>query len=426
MSRFFHLILIFAVLAMISVASAEPATEKAAPNSAAPGDVSPKAADEAAEKAAMKAAAEKAAAEKDAQKAADKPAKSAAAAATEADAAAKKIAAAAPPSVALHPRVQMETTLGTIVIELDGEKAPISTKNFLQYAKDGFYNGTIFHRVIKTFMIQGGGHTIDLTEKTQGLRPGIKNEWRNGLKNKRGTIAMARKGGQADSGTSQFFINVVDNASLDEPNDGSAYAVFGKVVEGMNVVDEIRNTKVVSDPRLPMGPVVPAVPVVIKSVKIITDFDPAGLKPVEEKPDTKLEAAAAKANEEKEMTVEQAIAKIEKETGNPVVKTPSGLMYSIIKEGTGPSPKPTDTVKVHYQGTFLNGKEFDSSYKRREPIEFPLNGVIKGWTEGVGLMKTGGSSYLIIPGDLAYGPKGRPGIPPNATLVFKVELLEIK
>ena len=109
------------------------------------------------------------------------------------------------------------------------------------------------------------------------------------------------------------------------------------------------------------------------------------------------------------------------------VVTPTGLVFRSIKDGTGPSPKATDTVKVHYKGTFPDGKEFDSSYKTGGPAEFPLNGVIKCWTEGVQMMKVGGKAKLTCPAEIAYGSRGAGGglIPPNATLVFEVELLGI-
>jgi cyclophilin family peptidyl-prolyl cis-trans isomerase len=138
--------------------------------------------------------------------------------------------------------VEMTTSRGAIRIELDEEKAPITTSNFLSYVDAGFYNGTIFHRVISNFMIQGGGFTPDMKQKK--TQPTIKNEWRNGLKNMRGAIAMARLGGDADSASAQFFINVKDNPFLDQPQpDGAAYAVFGKVTEGMDVVDAIKGVK---------------------------------------------------------------------------------------------------------------------------------------------------------------------------------------
>jgi FKBP-type peptidyl-prolyl cis-trans isomerase FkpA len=107
------------------------------------------------------------------------------------------------------------------------------------------------------------------------------------------------------------------------------------------------------------------------------------------------------------------------------VKTDSGLIYRELRAGTGVSPKATDTVKVNYRGTLTNGTEFDSSYKRNEPAEFPLNGVIKCWTEGVQKMRVGGKSSLVCPSDIAYGDQGRPSIPGGATLVFEVELLEV-
>lgn len=168
------------------------------------------------------------------------------------------------------PKVQFNVTqndkpLGSFTVEVDAEKAPISSANFLEYARAGFYAGTTFHRVIPTFMVQGGGHLPDLSRKP--TRAGIKNEWTNGLKNVRASVAMARLGGNPDSATSQFFVNVVDNAFLDRPQpDGAAYAVFGRVTEGMEVVDTIRNT-----PTRTQGGMqdVPRAPVVISSATVV-------------------------------------------------------------------------------------------------------------------------------------------------------------
>lgn len=141
-----------------------------------------------------------------------------------------------------NPKVSLKTNQGEIVLELDAAKAPKSVENFVAYVKAGQYDGTIFHRVIDNFMIQGGGYTTELTGKG-GLRAPIQNEAANGLSNLRGTVAMARTG-DPHSATSQFFINVADNKALDHTStaDGRTwgYAVFGKVVSGMDVVDKIK------------------------------------------------------------------------------------------------------------------------------------------------------------------------------------------
>lgn len=171
------------------------------------------------------------------------------------------------PAAGANPKAKVVTTLGTIVIELDAQKAPLTVENFIQYAKSGFYNGTVFHRVIPNFMIQGGGHLPDLTEKKDGLRSPVKNESTNGLKNSRGTIAMARTN-DPDSATCQFFINVVENDRLNGSPSAPGYTVFGKVVEGMDVVDKIKDTETKADPKYPGGKVVPVTPVVIESVTI--------------------------------------------------------------------------------------------------------------------------------------------------------------
>jgi cyclophilin family peptidyl-prolyl cis-trans isomerase len=163
--------------------------------------------------------------------------------------------------------VRLETSKGNIDIELNQEKAPISVANFLEYVDKGHYNGTIFHRVIPNFMVQGGGFDTTMTQKPTGN--GIKNEWQNGLSNVRGSVAMARLGNQPDSATAQFFINVTDNAFLDEPRDGAGYAVFAKVTEeSMAVVDAIRVV-----PTTTKGPHgnVPVEPVVIKKASRLTE-----------------------------------------------------------------------------------------------------------------------------------------------------------
>lgn len=173
---------------------------------------------------------------------------------------------------AKNPVVVMETSMGTVKIEVYEDKAPISAKNFLDYVKDGYYDGTIFHRVMgkehsgKDFMVQGGGFEPGMKEK-KTLSP-IKNEATNGVSNTRGTLAMARTN-VVDSATSQFFINVADNKFLDHVNqDNYGYAVFGKVTEGMDIVDKIKAVEVGN--KGPHGNV-PVKDIVIKSMKLAKD-----------------------------------------------------------------------------------------------------------------------------------------------------------
>lgn len=167
-------------------------------------------------------------------------------------------------AVQAAPKVKLTTSLGTIVVQLDPARAPKTVENFLQYVKDGHYNGTVFHRVIDGFMIQGGGFTADMVQKP--TRAPVPLEAANGLKNDRYTIAMARTG-NPNSATAQFFINVRDNPSLNAPNpDGYGYTVFGKVVQGQDVVDKIK--AVATGNRGPFQDV-PTTPVIIESATLI-------------------------------------------------------------------------------------------------------------------------------------------------------------
>lgn len=177
-------------------------------------------------------------------------------------------------------RALIKTSLGNIVLELDKAKAPITVQNFLNYTDKGFYDGTIFHRVIANFMIQGGGFTPDMQQKETD--PPIENEWKNGLSNVLGSVAMARLGGQANSATSQFFINVKDNSFLDQPRDGAGYAVFGKVVEGTEVVDKIKNVKTTT---VGMFRDVPAEPVIIEKVVLLNEKGEAMPRTADKKTD---------------------------------------------------------------------------------------------------------------------------------------------
>jgi cyclophilin family peptidyl-prolyl cis-trans isomerase len=208
-------------------------------------------------------------------------------AATTAAATTQDVAAPAAPK----PRVALHTNLGDIVIELAQDKAPLSTENFLTYVKDGFYNGTVFHRVIDNFMAQGGGYTADLQAKP--TRAPIKNEANNGLSNVRGSIAMARTG-DPNSATAQFFINLVDNPRLDYVSDQNGmtwgYAVFGMVVQGMDVVDKIR--AIPTGGQGPFRTDVPTQPVVIERAEVLAAPTPAATPPAAA-PTTPTEPAAA-------------------------------------------------------------------------------------------------------------------------------------
>ncbi len=163
---------------------------------------------------------------------------------------------------------QNRTPLGTITIALDADKAPVSVRNFLDYVKAGHYDGTVFHRVMPGFMIQGGGYTPELEEKP--TRESIVNEAKNGLRNSRGSVAMARLT-DPNSASSQFFINLRDNHRLDFGIDGAGYAVFGRVVEGMEIVDRIAMV-----PRTSRGQHenVPEVPIIIRHAKLIDSWVP--------------------------------------------------------------------------------------------------------------------------------------------------------
>ncbi len=174
------------------------------------------------------------------------------------------------------PRVQLKTSMGDITVVLYPDKAPKTVANFLQYVNDGFYSGTLFHRVIDGFMIQGGGFTAEFAQKP--TRAGIENEAGNGLKNTRGTLAMARTG-DPHSATAQFFINVADNPALDHTAptpQGYGYCVFGEVVEGIDVVDQIRKVPTTSRGSFQD---VPATPVLIESAAAVPNVPEAAQSP---------------------------------------------------------------------------------------------------------------------------------------------------
>jgi peptidyl-prolyl cis-trans isomerase A (cyclophilin A) len=343
--------------------------------------------------------------------------------------------------------VLVDTSEGQIYLELDSVSAPVSVKNFLQYVDDGHYDDTIFHRVMSNFVVQGGGFTADMTEKP--TRPPIVCEWENGLKNKRGTLAMARTS-MPDSATCQFYINVVDNSALDRPrgNPPAAYAVFGRVAEGMDVVDKIRNVAVTNEGAFQN---VPVDTVTIFSATRVEDsarlaelresgYDArrtsgwaAALERAGKRAEA--EALARRVNMSEEEQFDEAMAYIRKEfEGDDSVdltaskKTDSGVWYLELIEGEGDPPSAEDVAMIHYKGFLTDGTKFDDSRKdgNAAPRVFPIKNFIPGFRDALMTMRKGGKSVFVIPGRLAYGPAGRTNIPPNSTLVFQVDLVDYR
>ncbi len=331
-------------------------------------------------------------------------------------------AALDPPEAApatLKSKVKIETTLGDIVVELDTEKAPSTVLNFLDYVAEAFYDGTVFHRVVERSVIQGGGYTADMTEKKAGLRPPVADESYNGLKNERGTLAMYREPGKFNSAQSQFFINVADNPPLDRLRDGAGYTVFGRVVDGLETVERIRGTSVGTHPKYAAGknPVVPLKPVVIRSIRLVTPFD---------RPATVVLAEAAQ--ELRRDRIKVIVRRLENEAGTKAVITESGLRYVDYREGRGAYPLAEEAVEMHYRGTLIDGKEFDSSTRQTgDSLTINMDSAIKGLREGLQSMREGGKRAIIVPPELGYGADGIPGrIPPDSTLVYDIELLAVR
>ncbi len=304
---------------------------------------------------------------------------------------------------------KFETSKGDIYCNLEFKKTPMTVANFVGLAEgvikntakaDGvpYYDGLKFHRVIPNFMVQGGcplgtgtgdpGYKfpdeIDATLKHVG--PGI--------------LSMANAGPGTNG--SQFFITHVKTDWLD-----GKHTVFGNVVQGMDVVNKIVGNDTINHI------------LILRKGKEAEAFDAAKTFEFEK-------ANVGKKQEEKAAAEKAIMDKTLNETYGTAKATASGLRYIVEKEGTGKSPLATDQVTVHYTGYLLNGTKFDSSVDRGQPATFGLNQVIRGWTEGLQLMKEGGKTKFIIPSDLGYGDAGYPPIiPAKSWLVFDVELIKV-
>ena len=304
---------------------------------------------------------------------------------------------------------EFNTAKGKIVVELEYKKTPITVANFISLAEGNnpkadakfkgkpYYNGLKFHRVIANFMIQGG-----CPNGTGTGDPGYKfdDEIVADLKHSgKGILSMANAG-PATNG-SQFFITHTATPHLD-----GRHTVFGHVVSGQEVVDKIAKDDVIT---------------AVKIIRVGKEAKKFNAEKVFADYFINKEAADKLAAEKQKEAKEKAL----KEFAN-AASTPSGLKYIVLQEGTGNKPVATSNVKVHYTGMFLDGKVFDSSVQRGETIDFGLNQVIKGWTEGVQLMNEGSKYKFYIPSNLAYGERGAGGvIPPNADLIFEIELIKI-
>ena len=308
---------------------------------------------------------------------------------------------------------EIETSKGKILVQLEYKKAPITVANFIalsegtnskvaeKFVGKHFYDGLKFHRVIKDFMIQGGDPDGN---GSGGPGYAFKDEFDPTLVHDKGGILSMANSGPKTNG-SQFFITHKETPWLN-----NKHTIFGHVVTGQDVVNAIAQDDVIN--------------------KIIIVRKGADAKQFDA-PKIFGEYFGGKGDEDKKLAekemAERAIAneKVLKEfaTGKT---TASGLKYIVLTEGTGATPTATSNVKVHYTGSFIDGKVFDSSVQRGQPIDFGLNQVIKGWTEGVQLMKEGSKYKFFIPYNLAYGEQGYPGaIPPKSDLIFEVELIKI-
>ncbi|WP_248723474.1 peptidylprolyl isomerase [Seonamhaeicola sp. ML3] len=303
---------------------------------------------------------------------------------------------------------KFNTSKGEILVSLEYQKTPGTVGNFVALAEGNlensakpqgtpYYNGLKFHRVIPDFMIQGG-----CPQGTGSGNPGYQfdDEFHPELKHDGpGVLSMANAGPGTNG--SQFFITHVETPWLD-----NNHTVFGKVSEGQDVVDAIAQGDVIESLEILR---VGAEAEGFNAIEAFRTFEGARERRVAE------EKAKADAELDKLATGFE--------------KTESGLRYQIIQKGEGAKAEKGKTVSVHYKGQLADGTVFDSSYKRNQPIDFPLGvgQVIPGWEEGIQLLNIGDKARLVIPSDLGYGSRGAGGvIPPNATLIFDVELMNVK
>ncbi len=303
---------------------------------------------------------------------------------------------------------KFNTSKGSILVNLEYKKTPGTVGNFVGLAEGNienqaipqgkpYYNGLKFHRVIADFMIQGGD-----PQGTGAGGPGYQfdDEIHSDLKHDGpGVLSMANAGPGTNG--SQFFITHVETSWLD-----GKHTVFGKVVEGLDVVNTIEQGDEIESVEIQR---VGAEAESFNAVETFRSFNGAKAE---------REAAARKKAEE---LLEELAAGFE--------KTESGLRYKVIQKGDGAKAEKGKTVSVHYKGSLTDGTVFDSSYKRNQPIDFPLGmgQVISGWDEGIALLQVGDKARFVIPPYLGYGDRGAGGvIPPNATLIFDVELVEVK
>jgi len=306
------------------------------------------------------------------------------------------------------------TSKGEIVCLLEYQKTPLTVANFVGLAEgtkelgggakmkgDRYYDGLKFHRVIADFMIQGG---CPLGTGTGGPGYTFPDEIDSILKHSSPGILSMANAGPGTNG-SQFFITHVATPWLD-----GKHTVFGRVVSGQDVVDKIAANDTIT------------------TLEIIRVGQEAEAFKSDQAAFDRLLDGLASRQRDREKGAQEAEQQLIKEQWPNAVTTPSGLQYVVVEEGSGDSPAKGAMVSVHYTGTLLDGKKFDSSYDRGKPIDFPVgNGqVIKGWDEALLGMKKGEKRVLIIPPQLGYGPSGRGPIPPNATMVFDVELVNFR